>query len=327
MLVVLFQQLEDISMKTKKHLLANTLLVIVPSFTFLIVAEFMFRGVFHSELSLKNDERSLMYSHHDTLGWFPSKNTIGTFKGLKEISVRHNSRGFRDEKHEPGVNPRMMVLGDSFVWGYDVEEKDRFTEVLDKSLNNLDVFNLGVSGYGTDQQWILLQKNFNYYRPEVVFLMYCADNDRLDNRMNLRYRYFYKPYFLEENDSLIMKGVPVPEGYRQFYKERDIASKSYLGRLAVSSYYKLRYPEIFLETDPTFALISKMKKYSEQKGSVFIVGLQKGDKTLEYHLKNEKISFLNVENDHLRGWHWDEGGHAYVAQEIESFLKRKDLSW
>lgn len=327
MLVVLFQLLEEISMKTKKHVLANILLVIVPSFTFLFIAEVMFRGMFSSELSLKNDERSLMYVHHDTLGWFPAKNSKGTFKGIKEVSVRHNSRGFRDEEHQPVENNRMMVLGDSFVWGYDVEEEDRFTEVLDESLDDLDVFNLGVSGYGTDQQWILLQKHFNFYSPNVVFLMYCADNDRLDNRMNLRYQYFYKPYFEEQGDSLVMKGVPVPEGYRHFYKEREIASHSYLGRLVVSSYYKLAYPKVHLKSDPTFALISKMKSFSEERGSTFIVGLQKSDKALEYHLKKEGIAFLNVENEYLRGWHWDEEGHAFVAKEIEDFLLENDLSW
>lgn len=314
-------------MKTKKHVLANILLVIVPSFTFLLIAEVMFRGMMSSELSIKNDERSLMYSHHDTLGWFPTKNTKGSFKGLKEVSVRHNSRGFRDEEHEPGEKSRMMVLGDSFVWGYDVEEEDRFTEVLDNRLDDLDVFNLGVSGYGTDQEWILLQKNFDFYSPEVVLLIYCTDNDRLDNRMNKRYSYFYKPYFEEQDDSLILKGVPVPEGYRQFYKEREIASKSYLGRLVVSSYYKIAYPEIFLETDPTFALILKMKEYSEERGSVFLVGLQKEDKALMYHLNKEGIDFLNVQNSHLRGWHWDEQGHEFVAKKIEHFLKESDLSW
>ena len=280
-----------------------------------------------TELSIINDERSLMYAHHDTLGWFPSKKTTGIFKGLNEVSVRHNSRGFRDEEHIPRANKRMMVLGDSFVWGYDVEEDDRFTEILDEKLDNTDVFNLGVSGFGTDQEWLLLQKNYDFYQPDVVFLMFCTDNDRLDNRMNLRYRYFYKPYAVEDGDSLIMKGIPVPPGYRQFTNEYPLVSRSYLVRLVVSSYFSLKEPEIYLESDPTFALIKTIKNYSEQRGSVFLLGLQRGDESIELFLESEEIAYVNVENNYLRGWHWNEKGHKYVAEKLEKFLLESNFSW
>ena len=295
--------------------------------TCLIIAEVMLRRTMETELNLINDERSLMYVYHDTLGWFPSKNSTGRFKALREVSVRHNSRGFRDEEHLPGEKARIMVLGDSFVWGYDVEEEDRFTEILDSTLEGMDVFNLGVSGYGTDQEWILLQKHYEYYQPDIVFLMFCTDNDRLDNRMNLRYNYFYKPYVTEEAGSLKVKGVPVPSGYRQFTKDYPVASNSYLLRLVASSYFKLKYSEIYLDSDPTFALLSEMRSYSEKKGSTFIIGLQKGDDTIELFLKSEGIAYINVENNFLRGWHWNEEGHEYVANEIEKFLRESDLSW
>lgn len=221
----------------------------------------------------------------------------------------------------------MMVLGDSFVWGYDVEEEDRFTEVLDKKLENTDVFNLGVSGFGTDQEWLLLQRNYDFYQPDVVFLMFCTDNDRLDNRMNLRYRYFYKPYAVENGDSLMMKGIPVPTGYRQFLNKYSKASNSYLVRLVASSYFNLKEPEIYLDSDPTFALIKSIKSYSELRGSAFYVGLQKGDASIERFLENEEIAYVNVENNFLRGWHWNEEGHEYVAKTVEEFLKKNDLSW
>ncbi len=301
--------------------------MIVPTVVCLIVAEIMLRSTMETELSIINDERSLMYMHDDTLGWFPSKNTTGTFKGFNEVSVRHNSRGFRDEEHIPVEKNRMMVLGDSFVWGYDVEEEYRFTEILDEKLENTQVFNLGVSGFGTDQEWLLLQKNYEFYKPDVVFLLFCTDNDRLDNRMNLRYRYFYKPYFVEEKDSLVAKGIPVPTGYRQFVNDYPFASKFYLVRLAASSYFNIKEPVVYLDSDPTFTLIKAMKSYSEQKGSTFLVGLQKGDDSMEHFLENEEIAFVNVENNHLRGWHWNEKGHEYVAKEIEDFLIKNDFSW
>lgn len=145
--------------------------------------------------------------------------------------------------------------------------------------------------------------------------------------MNLRYRYFYKPYAIENGDSLIMKGIPVPAGYRQFINKYPKASDSYLVRLVASSYFNLKEPEIYLDSDPTFALIKSIKSYSEQRGSAFYVGLQKGDDSLERFLDSEEIAYVNVENNLLRGWHWNEEGHEYVAKLVKEFLIKNDLSW
>ena len=44
-----------------------------------------------------------------------------------------------------------MFVGDSFVWGYDVEASERFTELLRDEFPGIRIVNAGVNAYGTDQ--------------------------------------------------------------------------------------------------------------------------------------------------------------------------------
>ena len=68
----------------------------------------------------------------------------------------------------------------------------------------------GVSGFGTDQEYLLLQKLWPKVKPAVVVLIFCTDNDRDDNRSNIRYEGYQKPYFmLTAQGSLVLAGQPV----------------------------------------------------------------------------------------------------------------------
>jgi len=70
------------------------------------------------------DERSLAYRYDDQLGWFPKANDELTYTGSRKIHIAHNDRGFRDLDHDAQkTRPRLIFLGDSFVWGYDVEQE------------------------------------------------------------------------------------------------------------------------------------------------------------------------------------------------------------
>ena len=111
--------------------------------------------------------------------------------------MQHNSLGLRDIEHNAERRPNIMFVGDSFVWGYDVEARDRFTERLREQLSSARIINAGVPGYGTDQEYLLLNRIWNVTRPDVVVLIFCSNNDRADNSSNLRYAGYLKPYFDE----------------------------------------------------------------------------------------------------------------------------------
>src|SRR5271154_1691548 len=99
-------------------------------------------------------ERSLTYRYDAELGWAPVPNSSSVVTTARTIHARHNSLGFRDIELERDVRPRMLFIGDSFLWGVDAEASERFTDLLRSRISNYAIVNAGVSGYGTDQEYI-----------------------------------------------------------------------------------------------------------------------------------------------------------------------------
>src|SRR5207302_1462172 len=118
-----------------------------------------------------------VYNYDAELGWFPYPNSELTFTGIRTIKVRHNSLGLRDIEPEADGKPTIAFIGDSFVWGYDAEESERFTNILRAKLPAYRVANVGVTAYGTDQEYLLLQRVWDRITPNVVDLMIRCDND------------------------------------------------------------------------------------------------------------------------------------------------------
>jgi hypothetical protein len=73
-----------------------------------------------------------------------------------------------------------VVLGDSFAWGYGVGDDEVFTEVLASLLPTVEVVNLGVTAYGTQQELDYLRQEGVRYSPDIVLLSFVL-NDVLES--------------------------------------------------------------------------------------------------------------------------------------------------
>lgn len=274
-------------------------------------------------LAMWYDERNLLYRYDIKLGWFPVENSYSLFTGIKSIEVEHNSRGFRDSEHLVRANPRIVFLGDSFVWGYDVEKQERFTEKLAAKFTNLSIYNLGVSGYGTDQEYLLLKQHYGYYKPHIVFLIFS--NDEEDNCTNDRYGYF-KPYFIANGDHLTLQGVPVPQSWHYFLSQHEILSNSFWFRLLTKLYFNFIDPPSLTLNDPTNTIITNMHRFVKTRGAKFIVGLQGEHSTLKKHLEDSRIPYIDLTNSHTyptKGKHWTPDGHTFVSEQIFNYLMKE----
>jgi len=312
-----------------KDSLSNRLVLLFLSLVFcLLLAEVGLRVILAGRLEVQKDERNLTYRYDSFLGWFPVEDSVKEYEGSRTINVRHNSRGFRDEEHLVGENPRILFLGDSFVWGYDVNESERFTEKLETLLPDWSVYNLGVSGYGTDQEYLLLKEHYDYYRPNVVLLVFCSDNDFYDNTRNNVYGGYYKPYFAFNGEAFELGGIPVPRSENFFFANHYILAKSYLARLVSTIYFRLTTPPHLEVSNPTYAIINKIYELSKDKGFRFIIGLQEETPELEPFLSSNNIPYLLLSNPYRypsHGRHWTPAGHAYVAEKIYEYLKQAKL--
>jgi len=291
------------------------------------LGEAALRFWFCDELILWEDERSLMYRYDASLGWFPIPGSQCVFKASRPISVVNNSRGFRAPEPIPSEKPVIAFIGDSFVWGYDVEAAERFTDKLQAKHPEWNVCNLGVSGYGTDQELLLLQQVFDTYKPRVVFLMFCVETDNFDNSLNSRYNGFYKPYFTVVGDELQLCGVPVPRSARVFFAEHRQLTRSYLIRLFVRAYFKVTTPPELRNPDPTEAILRRLKAYVESKGALLLLGSTTNIRSQPHEAFLEECHIPHIDvTTPLRyprnGIHWTPDGHSFVCDKIDEFLLR-----
>lgn len=269
-------------------------------------------------------ERSLAYDYDAELGWAPVPGSSAVVTTARTIHARHNSLGLRDIEVERDGRPGMLFIGDSFVWGVDVEAGERFTDLLRSRIASHRIVNAGISGYGTDQEYLLLRRLWETIRPAVVVLVFCTDNDRLDNTSNLRYYGYRKPYFATASDgTLVLRGQPVPRSRQLYIKQDWLVRHLWLARLAVAAFIEIRYPELFVP-DPTERLVSKMREFVEARGAKLLVGLQLRDDRLVRHLQAERIPFVTFDGAEaypkVYGAHWTPDGHKLVAERLLELL-------
>src|SRR5215472_535223 len=203
----------------------------------LVALEVVLRLADFKELRETLSERTLSYGYDSELGWLPVPRSSGQITTFRTTHYEHNSLGLRDEEFTLDTKPTILFLGDSFVWGLDSEADERFTELLKPKLPDYKILAAGVSGYGTDQEYLLLKRLWPKVRPAVVVLIFCAQNDRLDNTTNRSYFFYYKPYFATEaNGSPKLMGQPVPRSHLLYYKDSWLVRNLWLARLATDAY-------------------------------------------------------------------------------------------
>jgi hypothetical protein len=275
-------------------------------------------------------ERSLSYRHDAELGWAPIPNSSSVVTEARTIHAQHNSLGLRDVEFGSDTRPAILFLGDSFVWGLDAEAPERFTDLLRARISSHQIINAGVSGYGTDQEYLLLQRLWPKLKPAVVVLIFCTLNDRLDNGTNIRYEGYIKPYFATAPDgALLLQGQPVPESRLQYIKENWLVRHWWLARLATSAYVGLRHPLRFVP-DPTERLVGKIRDFVESNGARFLVGLQSNDPQLAGYLAANRIPFVSFDGaasyPPRSGAHWTPEGHQLVAQRLLGLLSENRIA-
>jgi len=105
-----------------------------------------------------------------------------------DVEFRINGQGLRADRDYPYAKPpgvrRIVSLGDSYTVGYEVENEETFSQVLERELAargfTVEVLNAGVSGYSTAEQLLYLERELLRYEPDVVLVTFYG-NDLVDN--------------------------------------------------------------------------------------------------------------------------------------------------
>ena len=213
---------------------------------------------------------------------------------------------YRIDANEPSV----LMVGDSFIHG-STEMKDKIPQIVGRELIPLKSYNLGVLGYGWDQVYMRAQQSKNVFKkPFIVAGLFTAGLDR----SVLSFRTGPKPYFEKEGDSLVLKGIPIPEDSEAWIKDHPPQINSYLLAASTRIYQKLR-----------------------AKNSLEVEGKESEKKSINEAMLKEWISqfkaekipllfvlFYNKEELGYEGWR-----ETFVKQQLQSlqanFIDSKEL--
>ena len=325
-----------------------SVLVAVPT------AELLSRMLF-PEWAPRTGRLGEFWQYDPVYGWAHKPGYTGRFKSFGfDVAIRTNSFGFRGPElslEKPMARQRVVVLGDSFTWGFGVQEDDTFIRQLDRALGSeIGFINLGVSGYSTDQELLLYQRHGRNYEPDVVALV-VASNDFAMNVSPVAYVIYGKPVFLRDRSRIALSNQPVPE--TPWYERLIVgtAMRSHLltrlnrireqGRVESAlarpgPETPVEHRQSFPRTEAEFTtvrLIEELRLEVESDGAQFLVVLVDdiyGGTQFRDHLAGEGIHVVFLD-DYLESrdpglhlpdeMHWNEEGHGVVAEALEAPIR------
>lgn len=138
---------------------------------------------------------------------------------------RTNAAGFRsDREYVPAKSPgttRIAFFGDSFTEGAGVDEGQRYTDLLERSLD-AEIYNFAMTGTGTDQQYLIYREVGRHYEHDLIVIGLWTENirrnisrSRVHADQSGRHMLTPKPYFsLDGEGGLVLHNQPVPRPTR-----------------------------------------------------------------------------------------------------------------
>ncbi|GAB7080807.1 SGNH/GDSL hydrolase family protein [Megalodesulfovibrio paquesii] len=296
------------------------------------------------------------------LGWVLRPGSSGSSKRTGDI-IRYdvNSKGLRDDEttyDKPANATRIVLLGDSRTFGFGVPIRKHYSMLVEGYFKQVECINLGVDGYGIDQELLFLRKEGFRYHPDIVMALisHFGDERHLhDSRWGMG-----KPMFvLEDNGTLTLTNAPVTNNSSWYVALREfdrIASCSMAYTMlrdlllhSVRSLGSTVKPAVAaeLEVPPGFtaaqwahqtklygtalAILQAMDAESKAHGATFVLLTQmpelhalaqaNGLRSLDLTapMRNSRFPLP----DGLA--HFNEAGNGVLAWEIAQYLRREGL--
>ncbi len=226
----------------------------------------------------------------------------------------------------------LLFFGNSFVEGLNTYEY-KLPQLLDKELSEMTVLNFGNNGYGLDQMYLWLRSVIGQFsEPHIMIGLIYPDLDRCIYQV----MHAAKPYFKIEEDSLVLKGVPIAANYGQWLEQFPVTIKSYLfagcdglTRRAFSTRWGCKYLFKFHASESTtrrnekeklwYKLIEEIKELCKNNNASLTFVLFPSD----YHMIHEgwqevflKKVFYDLKIDYID-----------LKKPLKDHLETNDLKW
>ncbi len=290
------------------------------------------------------------------IGWQPVAHATvdEDVPGFGRVRYRTGPGGFRLFGDPHTSKPRVLVLGDSFTEAAMVSDGETYYHRLAAARPDLEFFAAGGGGYGTLQEYMLLDRWVDTIRPALVLLQ-LHPNDLLNNSHALESRsttnnnQMTRPYW--ENGQAVSR-FPENDAWGPIY---NLVRHSYLLRLLNVNVFVFRsrsaesieqtltpdHPDVVRADAVTVELLSKIRQRatvpvaafsvrpehvfafwsragtSRRAGLLFIPGV--GEAVDAAAEAGERVTGLPVDS------HWNGRGHAIAAEVIARWLAARGL--
>jgi len=182
------------------------LLVLVLSLLVLFAVELILR-------TIPNASRKIKQYGWATQGNIKYRKMVKDSPGnTVEVIVEYFDYGFKRWGDPNTQKVKMFIIGDSYTQMDRVSNGEEWYSFLEKELN-LELFVYGAGGYGSLQEYMVLNDFIDKIKPDLIILQFC-DNDFENNLYELdlsKYPYNsngYRPY-LEKGKIVYRKPVPL----------------------------------------------------------------------------------------------------------------------
>ena len=215
-----------------------------------------------------------------------------------DTSIEINSQGYRQAEFEldKGDRTRILAIGDSFTFGFGVEEPDGFVRVMERRLKqdgyaNVQAINAGVSAWWPDSYYLYLKTRGLALDPDIVIVGFFVGNDIEGHDA----RHIVWPEVDAEGLPLVTasKGIKIENAHRVrtkprarwtipvlrnshlfqlLYSSGKAAARAFEPSLDVQHIYELQHsPETENVVDKVKRLLLGMAKLSRESGAHFVV--------------------------------------------------------
>jgi hypothetical protein len=206
-------------MTTFRKIVAAIACILVSLVICLLIIELTWDG--YAYLQRGNQRAPIRYLCPDKkLGW-RATGSLDVRKqerdaGGNEYSIHYktNVNGFREFGNPASEKKKLLVIGDSFTQAVDISNSKTYDRLLADKFG-LELFAYGGGGYGTLQEYMILDEFADVIKPQIVIWQFCT-NDFINNDFELELASFAndnlmrRPYLLD--DGTVQYRVPTHLG-------------------------------------------------------------------------------------------------------------------
>jgi len=281
-------------------------------------------------------KRSKLFRPDSLLGWsvIPGLDVERRNSDGRPWRIATNELGLRGPATwNPSAGRRVLVLGDSFAFGEGVDIEQRFDTLVSRDHPEWSLINLGVMGYGTDQQ-VIGARRYQLELGEGDSLILLTYGNDFADLLRKTHSGRKKPWFTLESGRLVEHSPDL--GWSQHLRD-----SSYLAAFVLSNMDRLDEPtqaELASGAELYRAIVLELRDELAGRGVNLLI-VHHGDRVLP---EAELPAFYDglcrepglvctaldapmaeaAESSFLSDGHWSAQGHRQVAAILSEVLEQ-----